>query len=60
LKFARPLGVTAIDVQMQNHIEESLQMVEAALANTLSPQDRLRLVKPCLVKRESVRPPALP
>ena len=59
LQFARPFGVTAVDVQMQTHIEESLQMVEAALASTLSPQDRLRLVKPCLVKRDSVRPPAL-
>jgi DNA-binding LacI/PurR family transcriptional regulator len=59
LQFARPFGVTAVDVQMQKHIEESLQMVEAALASTLSTQDRLRLVKPCLVKADSVRPPAL-
>jgi DNA-binding LacI/PurR family transcriptional regulator len=59
LQFARPFGLTAIDVQMQKHIEESLQMVEAALASTLSPQDRLRLIKPCLAERDSVRFPGL-
>lgn len=57
LELARPVGITVMDVRMRQHIEAALEMVEAALAGTLSPRDRLRLVGPRLIKRGSVCPP---
>jgi GntR family transcriptional regulator of arabinose operon len=47
--------VTCIDVRLDSHIEQAMQFLENALAGTLSPTDKLRLIDPHLVERESVR-----
>lgn len=60
LKMERPAGITALDVRMQQHIETALEMIEAALTKTLPPHNRVRLIKPRLIRRGSVCPPDFP
>lgn len=55
LAFAHP-PITSVDVDLDSHVERALEMVDAALAGTLAPEDRLRLVEPRLVIRQSVAP----
>lgn len=57
MAFAHP-PVTCIDVNMEAHIELAMEMLEAAIEGTLAPLDRLRLVEPYLIERQSVKPPA--
>ncbi len=53
MAFAHP-PVTCIDVNMQRHVDLALQMLQAACEKTLPIEDRLRLVEPRLVERQSV------
>jgi LacI family transcriptional regulator len=53
MQFAHP-AVTCIDVHIDQHIEQAMEMLEAAMENRLLISDRLRLVMPHLVERHSV------
>lgn len=46
--------LTCIDVDLELHIKLAGEMLERALAGTLPPNDRLRLIEPRLVERASV------
>ena len=49
-------GTTAINICMDQHIKYAMEMIDAAMADELPPDDRFRLVQPHLVSRNSVRP----
>jgi DNA-binding LacI/PurR family transcriptional regulator len=48
--------LTCVDVNLELHVKLALDMLERALAATLLPTDRLRLIEPRLVERASVAP----
>lgn len=56
MAYAHP-PVTCIDIHLERHIEQALQLLQASVAGELPPTDRLRLVEPHLVERRSVMPP---
>lgn len=49
--------LTCVDVDLDLHIELAGGMLSRALAGTLPPNDRLRLIEPRLIERASVAPP---
>ena len=53
IEFAHP-PVTCIDVHMDQHIVQAMEMLEAAMEERLPDSDRLRFILPHLVERESV------
>lgn len=46
--------VTCVDVNLEQHVEFAMQLLEAALKSDLGPLDRLRIVEPQLLERNSV------
>lgn len=46
--------VTSIDVNLESHIRLAMQMLDAAREGRLEPLDRLRVVEPHLIERQSV------
>ena len=46
--------MTCIDVHMEEHIAQAMQLLERAMNDQYDPNDLLRLVEPHLVERESV------
>jgi DNA-binding LacI/PurR family transcriptional regulator len=46
--------LTCVDVDLEMHVRLAGEMLERALAGTLPPTDRLRLIEPRLVPRGSV------
>lgn len=57
LAFAHP-PVTCVDVDLEQHLRLAFDMLEANQQGTDDPNDRLRLVEPRLVARQSVQPVA--
>lgn len=54
MEFSNP-RVTCVDIDLESHIEAALEMLTAiALGETIPAP--LRLIQPCLIERESVRP----
>jgi DNA-binding LacI/PurR family transcriptional regulator len=49
-------ALTCIDVNLELHVEVATTMLERSLTGRLSAADRLRLIEPRLVERESVHP----
>jgi DNA-binding LacI/PurR family transcriptional regulator len=49
-------ALTCIDVDLELHVEVATTMLERSLTGKLSAADRLRLIEPRLVERESVQP----
>lgn len=56
LAFAHP-PVTWVDVDMESHVAQALEILQSAEQETLDPSDRLRLIEPRLVRRQSVAQP---
>ncbi|PQV64220.1 DNA-binding transcriptional regulator, LacI/PurR family [Abditibacterium utsteinense] len=46
--------VTCIDVHLEAHIAQAMEFLDAAVQNLANPFDRLRLIEPHLIERESV------
>jgi DNA-binding LacI/PurR family transcriptional regulator len=55
LAFADP-PITWVDVNLEEHIVQALSLLKAADQETLDPIDRLRLIEPRLIQRQSVAP----
>jgi DNA-binding LacI/PurR family transcriptional regulator len=53
IEFAHP-PVTCIDVHIDQHIAQAMEMLEAAMEDRLPESDRLRFILPHLVERQSV------
>lgn len=56
LQFAQT-PITVIDIRLDQHTKFAIEMLEAAMRGELAPNDRLRLVQPRLIQRESVAAP---
>jgi DNA-binding LacI/PurR family transcriptional regulator len=52
--FAHP-PVTSVDVDIEGHITEALDLIDAAESGRRNPDDCLRLIEPCLIERRSVQ-----
>ncbi len=57
MEFAHP-PITCVDVDMEGHIAQAMQILQAAQQNLLASPRVLRLIQPHLVARSSVAPPA--
>jgi LacI family transcriptional regulator len=53
LAYAHP-PVTWVDVDLKEHIAQALDLLDAAEQESLYPVDRLRLIEPRLIQRQSV------
>jgi DNA-binding LacI/PurR family transcriptional regulator len=54
MQYINP-AITVIDVDGESHVKYGLELIDAALAGTLCEENRVRLVQPLLLPRESVR-----
>jgi DNA-binding LacI/PurR family transcriptional regulator len=55
LAYAHP-AVTCVDVDLGRHLEHAVDLLARASDGVVDPHDRLRLIEPRLVVRQSVRP----
>jgi DNA-binding LacI/PurR family transcriptional regulator len=55
LAYAHP-AVTCVDVDLGRHLEHAVDLLARAADGVVDPHDRLRLIEPRLVVRQSVRP----
>ncbi|MDR3707731.1 MAG: LacI family DNA-binding transcriptional regulator [Capsulimonadaceae bacterium] len=51
-------AVTCVDTDIEAHVQQALEMIRLRIAGQLAPDDRLRLVAPRLIVRESVGSPS--
>jgi DNA-binding LacI/PurR family transcriptional regulator len=51
--YAHP-PVTSVDVDLEGHLRQAMAFLEAIEHGTLGPDDRLRLIEPRLLVRQSV------